>query len=517
MSDMPPRPHRRAKRIDPEMRRVIQESGLSVRTLARKLAIDPKTVRRWQNRTSTQAARSGPRIGYRHIFTGILELAATAIRRHLRLPIDDCLYVLQQFQPSLSRATLHRRLRDHGLSRLPTGSKQVPHKGWFNVALYEVGNGASPRSLLIAVEPDSRYLFARIYDQPVSDVAEAFLRDLVTEAPAMVSGITVERGSSVTCHRRAVEASCRALSIGYRQLLSFWPADGGQDTLDAVIRQAAEQLHGLPLSEFRENLAAGVDLYNTGCRLKVLAGKTPMGRLEHNSDDALPSHGLPAVAPPIHLPHPARGAKGSAYATREHILDCARTLLANGGPEGLTMSRIARGTGLSRGTIYQHFGSRTELAADAARWSSRQLITAVFGPDLPPGEKEYESADVPRVMTRLADFAISNPVMGQAWLFQVLSSPKPSEDEFWREYFSRSEQFHETPMAAKDIDTEVLSVILLAGTFLWAQWARSRFDKEEDLNAAARRFVKEFMRLALHGTLNTDNFSETQDRVLASN
>ena len=47
------------------------------------------------------------------------EALIVAFRKHTLLPLDDCLYALQETIPHLPRSSLHRCLQHHGTSRLP--------------------------------------------------------------------------------------------------------------------------------------------------------------------------------------------------------------------------------------------------------------------------------------------------------------------------------------------------------------------------------------------------------------
>src|SRR5262249_34943026 len=47
------------------------------------------------------------------------EAIIVAFRRHTLLSLDDCLYALQPTIPHLTRSSLHRCLKRHGISRLP--------------------------------------------------------------------------------------------------------------------------------------------------------------------------------------------------------------------------------------------------------------------------------------------------------------------------------------------------------------------------------------------------------------
>ncbi len=58
------------------------------------------------------------------------EALIVAFRKHTLLPLDDCLYALQATVPHLTRSSLHRCLKRHGISRLPEtkGDKQARQK-----------------------------------------------------------------------------------------------------------------------------------------------------------------------------------------------------------------------------------------------------------------------------------------------------------------------------------------------------------------------------------------------------
>ncbi len=55
--------------------------------------------------------------------------------------------------------------------------------------------------------------------------------------------------------------------------------------------------------------------------------------------------------------------RSDAAANRIRILEAARRLLADGGPDALTMDAVAAAAGLGKGTIFRRFGSRAGLAA----------------------------------------------------------------------------------------------------------------------------------------------------------
>ena len=101
------------------VRRAIQRSQESLRALAGRYGINPKTVAKWKNCTSVADQPTGPKEAKSNVLSIEEEAAIVAFRRHTLLPLDDCLYALQATIPHLTRSSLHRCLQRHGISRLP--------------------------------------------------------------------------------------------------------------------------------------------------------------------------------------------------------------------------------------------------------------------------------------------------------------------------------------------------------------------------------------------------------------
>jgi hypothetical protein len=123
--------------------------------------------------------------------------------------------------------------------------------------------------------------------------------------------------------------------------------------------------------------------------------------------------------------------------------------------------------------------------------------------------------DIAELTDRLASFAMDNPELCRVWLLQLLSSPDPASDPFWKEYEGSQARFAKTELAQANVDTEVVSVIMLAGAFLWPVWARSHTSRQTERRALARRFAQECLRLSMHGTLRSERFPEIEERLKA--
>lgn len=200
-------------------------------------------------------------------------------------------------------------------------------------------------------------------------------------------------------------------------------------------------------------------------------------------------------------------------ATREVILEAARTLLAKDGPEGISLSEVAHLAGVNRGTAYQHFETREKLIKATAEWVSDKLFRAAFGDPETIGDRRVEEVDIVAMSERLSDYAMENPELCQVWLLQVLASPDPASDPFWREYCGSFERFAASSLAEPGIDVEVLSVMNLAGVFLWPIWARSHAADEGERARLSRRFVHESLRLSLYGTMRAEVFPEIVEQI----
>ena len=199
--------------------------------------------------------------------------------------------------------------------------------------------------------------------------------------------------------------------------------------------------------------------------------------------------------------------------TREAILDAAREVLALDGKEGLSVARVAQRAKVNRGTAYQHFQTREQLIEATAAWVSEKLHRAVFGDPEVASDVPAEDINIESVNTHLAEFAMENPELGGVWLFEVLSSRRPANDTFWRTYESKFEQFAATKFAQPDIDVEVLSVLILAGSFIWPVWARAHTRTANERQEMSARFSREILRLCLHGTLRPELYAELDARV----
>src|SRR4029077_10934295 len=173
------------------IRRAIQCSQESLRTLARRHGINPKTVAKWKKRSSVIDLPTGPKHPKSTVLTIEQEAIVVAFRRHTLLPLDDCLYALQATISHLTRSSLHRCLHRHGVSRLPQVDGDAPDKrkfkaypiGYFHIDIAEVRTEEGKLYLFVAIDRTSKFAFVELHEKADRLTAVRFLESLIAAVP----------------------------------------------------------------------------------------------------------------------------------------------------------------------------------------------------------------------------------------------------------------------------------------------------------------------------------------------
>ena len=288
------------------VRRAIQHSQASLRQLAQRYGINPKTVAKWKKRSSTADQKTGPTTPKSTVLSVDDEAVIVAFRRHTLLPLDDCLYALQPTIPHLTRSALHRCLQRHGISRLPEvdGDKPLRSKfkrypiGYFHIDIAEVHTEEGRLYLLVAIDRTSKFAFVELHEKATRRIAGNFLRALAAAVPYRIHTVLTDNGTHFTepsgtawtpaeikamraekvlfrCH--SFEAACADLDIEHRLTKPRHPWTNGQvERMNRTIKDATvKRFHYDSHSQLRQHLADFVAAYNFARRLKTLRGLTP--------------------------------------------------------------------------------------------------------------------------------------------------------------------------------------------------------------------------------------------------
>ena len=161
---------------------------------------------KWRKRATTADAPRRP-VPASTVLTAEQEVIAVAFRQHTLLPLDDCLYALQETIPHLSRSALHRCFQRHGVSRLPlTEDDQVPAKkefkdhpiGYLHIAFAEEQTKEGKQYLFVAIDRTSKVAFAELHSQAKRVVAAEFLRRVLEKRPYKVHKVLTGNGVQFT-------------------------------------------------------------------------------------------------------------------------------------------------------------------------------------------------------------------------------------------------------------------------------------------------------------------------------
>ena len=279
------------------IRRAIQHSQESLRQLSRRYGINQKTVAKWKKRTSVTDRRTGPKEPKSTVLTIEDEAIVVAFRRHMLLPLDDCLYALQATIPHLTRSSLHRCLQRHGISRLPEveGDKPARKKfkaypiGFFHIDIAEVQTAEGKLYLYVAIDRTSKFAFVQVARKTGRASASAFLTALIEAVPYKIHTVLTDNGIQFTFPPRYADGPtarymthmfdmrCRENGIEHRLTKVKHPWTNGQvERMNRTLKEATVQrFHYDGHQQLETHLADFVAAYNFGRRLKTLKGLTP--------------------------------------------------------------------------------------------------------------------------------------------------------------------------------------------------------------------------------------------------
>lgn len=274
------------------VRRAIQHSEESLRALAKRHGVNPKTIAKWRKRKTTADLPTGPKDPRSSSLTIEEEAVVVAFRRHTLLPLDDCLYALQATIPHLTRSSLHRCLQRHGISRLPEvdGDKPMKRKfkpypiGYFHIDIAEVQTAEGKLRLFVAIDRTSKFAFVELHREAGKMIAAQFLRNLVAAVPYAIHTVLTDNGiqfTNMAHHKYAFhhifDRVCDENGIEHRLTKVKHPWTNGQvERMNRTIKDATvKRYHYDTHRQLETHLADFIAAYNYARRLKTLRGLTP--------------------------------------------------------------------------------------------------------------------------------------------------------------------------------------------------------------------------------------------------
>jgi transposase InsO family protein len=273
-------------------RRAIRQSQESIAKLAERYHLNPKTVAKWKKRAHVHDAPMGPKQPRSTILALEQEALIVAFRKHTLLPLDDCLYALQATIPHLTRSTLHRCLKRHGMNHLSemTGDKPSKKKfksypiGYFHIDIAEVRTEEGKLCLFVAIDRTSKFAYAELHEQANKVVATQSLRHLIAAVPYKIHTVLTDNGIQFTNRKRDQYAChhifdrvCQEYRIDHRLTKTNHPWTNGQvERMNRTLKEATvKRYHYQTHHYLKEHLQTFLMAYNFAKRLKTLKGLTP--------------------------------------------------------------------------------------------------------------------------------------------------------------------------------------------------------------------------------------------------
>ena len=113
-----------------------------------------------------------------------------------------------------------------------------------------------------------------------------------------------------------------------------------------------------------------------------------------------------------------RSQRRASLSTHDEILKAARNVMAERGPETLTVSEVAHRAGVNRGTAYRYFRTREHLQETVKEWFAGEL-NRMLG----------EGDSIGSRMDSLMEFLSQHREVARLWLFALLGDDSDPEYE----------------------------------------------------------------------------------------
>lgn len=191
-----------------------------------------------------------------------------------------------------------------------------------------------------------------------------------------------------------------------------------------------------------------------------------------------------------------RRQRSDALLSRAALLEAARALFAERGPEALTVVEVAKRAGLNRSTAYQHFKTRDDLVRAVGDEFARE-VRSFFAEPRPLGDQ----------MDFFVHYFRERPDIARLWLFNLLGD-RNENAAGWDDYIRGMEQLAKSSRAQPGIDPEMLGVIGMTSALVWSLMVRQRCESDDAALSETQRFARELKRLFLFGALRPEGWPE---------
>ena len=176
--------------------------------------------------------------------------------------------------------------------------------------------------------------------------------------------------------------------------------------------------------------------------------------------------------------------------TRAKLLQATIDLIAEKGPDALSLKEAARRANVSRGVAYLHFVDRDELMSKAKSWISDQLQEGVRRFD---GSASFRDRTV--YTTKLV---LEHPEASQLMITAAMAGRDlDRQNPLYRLVVKMLKELRASGRVNHEADTEILSYIMFGSIASTIMLGAHR--KGDDLDKLAERFTSEWGRILREG------------------
>jgi AcrR family transcriptional regulator len=128
-------------------------------------------------------------------------------------------------------------------------------------------------------------------------------------------------------------------------------------------------------------------------------------------------------------PAPAKGQRpGRTTATRQKLFDASMELIGLRGAANVTVDEIAHAAGVSKGTVYYNFGSKSELIAQLLRHGVDILKARLLEAGTGPAQDPLQAMEA--MIGQAMDFMAEYPSFARLWVSENWRTPSEWQGTF---------------------------------------------------------------------------------------
>lgn len=269
------------------LRRLIKESSESIRVLAKRLNLNPKTVLKWKRREGLLDRPYGARI-HHSVLTKLEQRIIVKARKHLKPNLDDLVNILKPYIPKINRSNCYRVLVKHQLSRLPDPFKDQG-KGRFgyylpgflhlDLAYLPILKDTFKRKyLFVAVDRITKIVFVMVVNGKTQREAIRFLKALISFYPYYINRILTDNGKEFS---KRFTLECQRYGIKHKKTKIKHPWTNGQAeiTIKQIKEETIWKIYYQDYFQLEDDLIKWQNDYNIKRKLKSLKYLTPYQKM----------------------------------------------------------------------------------------------------------------------------------------------------------------------------------------------------------------------------------------------